>query len=153
MKKLCLFVCYLVLIVVILSGCGAKSDKDVIKHNYTLKAENDQWSGEYKVDATEVFETIDGTLTYDSKVNNLLIVTYKGELSELSDVKHLVITYEYKGQRGRQEEFYDREQPISSREFKFASSGLIPAETDIICVDINIDGVTESLELKTDTIQ
>lgn len=61
------FLLFLVLFVIItFSGYGSKKDKDIIKHSYIYKGENENWTGTYTLDATEVFETIDGVLTYDN---------------------------------------------------------------------------------------
>ncbi len=37
------------------AGC---SNKDVIKHNYTYKGENEFWTAQYKVDSTGTFTNV-----------------------------------------------------------------------------------------------
>ncbi|MDF2803671.1 MAG: hypothetical protein K0S61_3574 [Anaerocolumna sp.] len=144
---------YLIFAIVILSGCGAKDDKDVINHNYIYSGENEFWTGEYEMDATEIFEKRDGVLTYENKSSGLLTVTYKGAFSELTEVKQVDISYKSSKNSGRLVNDYSKESPVSSNEFKIRTGGensALSDENDVIYVEINIDGVTESLELKTD---
>ncbi len=105
------------------------------------------------MDATETYDKKDGIITYDNKSSELLTVTYKGELSELSAVKQVEISYKSNNNSGSLVNTFDKEQPISSNEFTIKTEGAnsaIPEENDVIYVEINIDGVGQSLELKTD---
>ena len=148
------FLLFLVLFVIItFSGCGSKKDKDIIKHSYIYKGENENWTGTYTLDATEVFETIDGVLTYDNQSNSSVLVTYKGELSKLSKARKVEITYNSSKNSGKIVNNYDLNQPIFSKEFKMLSGGRGAAllkEDDIINIEINIDGTIDTFELKTD---
>ena len=76
----------IVLVMFIVAGC---SNKEVIKHNYTFKGENELWTAEYKVNGTGTFSKKDGKTHYQSNSNSTLTVSYKKDITELSSVKHI----------------------------------------------------------------
>ena len=88
----------------IIVGC---SNQEVIKHNYTYKGENEFWTAEYKVNGTGAFTEKDNKTSYESKCSNAFTVTYKKDLSELSSVKNLEISYESSAGGGKITEDYD----------------------------------------------
>jgi len=131
------------------SGCDSK-DKDVIKHNYTYTGENEHWTGIFTFDATEVFQTIDGVLTYDNQSNSSLTVTYKGELTDLTKVKKVEISYKSSKISGKLVNNYDSNQPITSKEFNLLSGGTGSAlldQDEIIKIEMNIDGTIDAFAL------
>ena len=153
MKKL--FFLYIMLSVLIFANCSNKETnepkQDIVNHNYTFKDENDMWAAEYKVVGTETFTEKDGLLDVETESNNELTVTYKGELTALSSVKHMEISYESSTNGGKMINDYDKDECITSKAFIISSGGkncAIPSENDIIKVYINIDGVENMLELK-----
>lgn len=58
----------------VFTGC---SNKEVNRHNYIYKGENEFWSAEYKVNGTEKFTEKDGKRYYESSCSTILTVTYK----------------------------------------------------------------------------
>lgn len=148
MKKVCLIFGIIMLILLILI-VGTK--KDVTKYNYTYKGENELWSVEYKVNCTVKSTYKDGELDIESASTNVLIVTYRGELSDLSSVRHMEIAYESGTHSGKKVSDYEVGDSISSNIFTMKSGGrnnAIPIENDIVRVTINIDGDTKTLVLK-----
>lgn len=138
----------LAIMILILTGC---SSKEVTEHNYTFKGENELWTAEYKVDGTDSWSKVDGKLHYESEATKVLAVTYKRDISELSAVKYLEISYETGTSGGKLTENYDSNNPLSKKTFTFRSEGKgesIPNKDDIMNVTINIDGNLQTIELK-----
>ncbi|WFR55914.1 hypothetical protein QA584_20160 [Anaerocolumna sp. AGMB13025] len=153
MKKL--FFVYIMLSVLVIASCSNKetneTKQDVVNHNYIFKGESDMWVAEYKVVGTETFTEKDGLLDVETESDNELTVTYKGELANLSSVKHMEISYESSTNSGKMVNDYDKDESITSNTFIMKSGGkncAIPNENNIIKVIINIDGVEHTLELK-----
>jgi hypothetical protein len=148
LKKVCLILGYILLTSFIFTGCPKK---DVTKYNYNYKGENELWNVEYKVNSTVTITDKDGKLDRESESENVLIVTYKGELTDLSYVRHMEISFASSTHSGKKVSDYDVEEHISSKTFTLKSGGknnAIPIENDIVKVTINIDGDTQTLELK-----
>lgn len=131
-----------------ISGC---TNKEVTKHDYTYKGENEFWSAEYKVNGTVTFIEKDGKVNYESNANRTLIVTYKKELAELSSVKHLEISYDRGGVGGALSmDFSEQSQP-TEKTYVLNSSGTgseFLYEKEIVKVNISIDGEIQAIELK-----
>lgn len=142
----------ILIIAVMLSGCSSKDDKEVIKHNYEFSGESEHWSANLKYDAKEIYDKKeDGAKTYSNEYNETLVVTYKGELSELSKLKHLEIEYEGKTGGGKHVADYDEGEGPISLSFTLSGGGkggALKQEDDIIKVTVNMDGVIESFEIK-----
>ncbi len=149
MRKLYLLMSIL-LISIILSGCKTK-DNDETTINYTFKGENEFWDAEYIINGIEKFEKKNGILSYHNNTSNLLTVEYRGDLSDLNLVKEVDISYETSTNSGRSVDTYNNKQPITSKEFKLKSEGentALPDENEIVTVEIKVDGVSQTLELK-----
>lgn len=149
MRKLYLLMSIL-LISIILSGCKTK-DNDEITINYTFKGENEFWDAEYIINGIEKFEKKNGILSYHNNTSNLLTVEYRGDLSDLNLVKEVDISYETSTNSGRSVDTFNNKQPITSKEFKLKSEGentALPDENEIVTVEIKVDGVSQTLELK-----
>lgn len=147
MKKAAIIL--LAIMLFILAGC---TNKEVINHNYTFKGENELWTTEYKVNGTGIFTKIDGKLHYESYCDNILTISYKKDLSDLSVVKHLEISYESNTGGGKLTEDFD-DGPPYEKTYTFKSGGknvAIPDKDETIKVTINIDGKTQVLELKSE---
>jgi hypothetical protein len=132
----------------IVTGC---SNKEVIKHNYTYKGENELWTAEYKVNGIGKFTKKDGITDYKSNSDEVLTITYKKELSEIASVKHLEISYESSAGGGTLTNNYDKNNPLSQKTYTLKSScvgGAIETKDEIIKVNINLDGKTQTIELK-----
>lgn len=130
-----------------ITGC---SNKDVIKHNYTYKGENELWTAEYKVNDTGAFTKKDGTLHYEGNSNNILTVTYKKEITQLSSIKHLEISYKSSVGGGKLAEDFDNGCPKKKTYTLKSNStgGAIENKDEVIKVNVSIDGNTQTIELK-----
>jgi hypothetical protein len=139
-----------ILIVIILLSIAGCSNKEVTKHNYIYKGENELWTAEYRVDGTNTFSEKNGKTEYKSNSNNTLTVIYKKDLSELSSVKHLAISYESIAGGGESNlDFNDN--PPNKKTYTLKSNstgGAIENKDEIIKVNISIDGKAQTIELK-----
>ena len=146
MKKVILVLLALTLLTVL--GC---SDKDVKKHHYVFKGENDDWTVVYDVKAKETFTKKDGTLHYDSKSDKEFTVTYKKDISGLASNKNIEITYESSVGGGKITEEIDKVSPQKTYSMKSSSTGgAIENADEVIEVNINIDGNTQTIGLKNE---
>ena len=147
MKKIVSILIFIALCV--LTSC---SQKEVVEQNYIYKGENDSWSAEYKVDSR--YEIIDNKRknSYEGKSDNMLKVTYKKDLSNLSLVKEFEITYETSRGGGTHKEEFSEANPIKQKTFihQSSSSGVkVEGKNEIIKVIIKTDEKTEEINLKS----
>ncbi|OAA90984.1 hypothetical protein [Clostridium coskatii] len=68
MRKIAIILTTIMLFMV--AGC---SNKDVIKHNYTYKGENEFWTAQYKVDSTGTFTNV-SQFTYNTDQLNKIVL-------------------------------------------------------------------------------
>lgn len=135
---------FITLILLTITGC---SDKDVIKHHYVFKGENDDWSVIYEVTAKETFTTIDGALHYDCKSKKIYTATYKKDSSKLAANKHIEISYKSStGERGLAQDI-DQVNPQKNY-YMNSSNGSFENADEVIDVKINLDGNVQTIELK-----
>lgn len=127
-------------------GC---SNKDVIKHKYVFRGENEFWIAEYNVDAVETFIETDGFTEYESYADRVLTMTYRKELSELPPVKKLVISYKGSVSGGEYTEEFSEDTPFK-KTYVLASrsNGAIAYKEDVIEVNIIMDGNVQTIKLK-----
>lgn len=137
----------IILTILLMTGC---SNKEVIKHNYTYKGENDSWTAEYKVNGTVTFTEENNYTKCDSEANKVFTVTYKNDISKLSSAKNVEISYKSSTSAGKITNKYDDGDRIQKTYTMQSSSknGAIENEDDVIEVTINIDGNIEVFELK-----
>lgn len=133
----------------IIVGC---SNQKVSKHNYTYRGENEFWTAEYKVNGIDTITEKDNKISRQSKVSNVLTVTYKKDLSELYSVKHLEIYYKSSVGGGKKIEDYEGD---SSKEKTYilnsgSTNGEIENKDEVIEVTINLDGKIQTIELKNE---
>jgi hypothetical protein len=135
-------------ILLIITGCSRKEE---IRHNYIYKGENELWSAELKVNGKSTFTEKSGKTEYDSSSEKLFIVTYKKDLTQLSSVKHLEISYETSAGGGKVTvDFTDG--PPSKKTYTMNSGsrgGAIENKDEVIKVTINLDGKIQTVELKS----
>ena len=133
----------------IIVGC---SNKEVIKHNYTYKGENEFWTAEYKVNGTGAFTEKDNKTSYESKCSDVFTVTYKKDLSELSSVKNLEISYESSAGGGEiTKDYDDGSSPQETYTMNSGSTnGAIENKDEVIKVIINLDGKIQTIDLKNE---
>lgn len=147
MKSRNRFLIGLILISFVLAGC---SKKDVVKHYYAFQGENESWSATYVEDGEVVFTEQDGTLGTDSWSNHAFEIEYKGDLSDLENVKHMEISY--KSGRGGGNLFTDYSEDESPTSKIFSINGGTNScrtfdKDHVIQVEVNLDGRVESFEL------
>lgn len=82
MKKIISFM--IILTILAMTGC---SNKEVIKHDYTYKGENESWTAEYKVNGAAIFTKENNVTKCNTEDNNVFTASYKNDISELSSVK------------------------------------------------------------------
>jgi hypothetical protein len=135
------------MLLLIATGC---SNKDVVKNNYIYKGENTFWTAVYKVNSIVIFTKKDGKLQSDVTCNTILTITYKKDLSELSKVKNLGLSYASSVRGEKSTTYFDKNNPLDKKTFTFSSNGKGPIEKkdEPIKVTINIDGKIESIVLK-----
>lgn len=138
----------LVLIILVLAGC---SKKDVVKHHYTFQGENKSWKATYVEEGEAVFTEHKGTLDADSWSNYNLEMEYRGQLSDLENVKHIEISYTTGLSSGNMVADYDKGECPKSKTFSLkggSNSCRSYDKDDVIQAEVNLDGKTESFELK-----
>lgn len=130
-------------------GC---SNQEVIKHNYTYKGENEFWIAEYKVNGTGTFTKKDNKTSYESKCSEVFTVTYKKDLSELSSLKHIEISYKSSARGGKiTEDYDDGSSPQKTYTMNSGGTGgAIENKDEVIEVTINLDGNIQTIELKNE---
>lgn len=132
----------------IITGC---LNKEVIKHNYIYKGENEFWIAEYKVNGTGTFTEKNNKTEYEANSNEILTITYKKNLSDLSLVRHLEISYESSAGGGMLTEDFDNNHPLNKKTYTLKSSnigGAIESKNEVIKVNTNLDGKIQAIELK-----
>lgn len=130
----------------------ANGNDDYIENHYVFKGESEMWTGEMTVDSTLLFFEKEGVLGCDSNEREKLIVTYKGNVSDLGPVKKLKIDYDAPSSRGGGlEDNYDYACPLQEKTFIFSSGGSGGAlihDDAVITVTVTIDDKTESFEMR-----
>lgn len=147
MKKLISFI--IILVILGTTGC---SKKNVINHNYAFKGENELWIAEYNINGTQEFIEKDGSTNFKSECQKEFSITYKNDISELSSIKNIVISYTSSTSKGEiVEDYKDGTQAEKTYEIQSsATGGAIENKDDIIEVTVNIDGNIETFELKNE---
>ena len=141
----------IILVVIILLIVTVFSNKEVIKHNYTFKGENELWTAEYKVNGTGTFTKKDNKTYYQCNSSSTLTILYKKDLSELSQVKHMEISYESSTGASKLDYNFDDNPPNEKKYILKSSSigGAIENQDEIINVKISLDNNTQAIELKS----
>lgn len=126
------------------------SNNEVIIHNYTFMGGNQFWIAVYKVNGTGTFTKEYGQVHYYSKSNSTLTISYKKDLSELSLIKNLEISYESSAGGGALILNFERIPP-SEKTFILKSrsiGGAIENKDERINVKIDLDGKIQVIELQ-----
>lgn len=144
MRKIAIILITIMLFMV--AGC---SNKNVIKHNYTYKGENEFWTAQYKVNSTDTFTKKDDKLHYEGNSNDILTVTYKKNISDLSSVKHLEISYKSSAGYGSIGQNSPRKKTYTMTSSS-TTGGATENKDEIIKVTINLDGKIQTIELKNE---
>lgn len=135
----------MLVVILVIPGC---SNREIIEHHYTYFGENDLWRAVYKVDATVTFFKVDGVLNVDTYKECILTVTYKKDISDLSKVKNLIISYDTSTGNGSLSQEFDEPPTENIYTLKSRSIGSAITNADeSIPVTINIDGEIQIIEL------
>jgi hypothetical protein len=88
MKK---FSILILLLAIVMTGCSYEVSA---RNSQKLQGESENWKAEYQADFTTDYHQNDGKLLPEQKHRNRILVTYKKDLSSLSGVKHMEISYQ-----------------------------------------------------------
>ncbi|MFD1040534.1 hypothetical protein ACFQ3N_19335 [Virgibacillus byunsanensis] len=152
-KKILLGVAGLVLLIVVssfvMNAENKEDDKDVTEHNYTYVGESENWTAEFEFEGKETFYEEDGTNKYNAEHNSRFVLTYKGDLSELSALEK--IRYGYETPSNATEIGTTFDEPPSEKIFTINDSGSsIVYEDSVIEATVEWGGEKETFELKND---
>lgn len=132
---------------VLISACS--NNDEVLKHHYLFSGEGEYWSAELDYHAEEVWGKDDnGVNIYSSEDDSVFTLTYKGDLEDLSKVKHIFYEYEAPTSSGSSSMTFD--EPITSKEFKSRSGGTgiaVLREDMVVHVVVKWDDQEETFEL------
>ena len=133
-------------------GTTSCSPKDIVKHNYTFKGENESWTAEYNINGTQTFIEKDDITDFESECKKEFSITYKNDISELSSIKNIIISYKSSLSKGEIiEDYNDGTQPEKTYKIQSSSTGgTIENKDDIIEVTVNLDGNIDVFELKNE---
>lgn len=135
-------------LLILLSGC---SHKEITKYNYLYKGENELWTAEYSLIGTGTCTKENDRLHYDNDCKEVLTVTYKNDVSELSNVQNLKIEYEIGSSGGSLNANYDSSNPLKHKTFKLQGGGKgisIPHKDSVMKVKVTLDNDEQIFELK-----
>lgn len=128
MKKIIALILFLA---VITAGCSY----DITAGNdQELQGENENWKVDYTVKFTTIYSRNDGKIYAQSMEQKRITAAYKKNLSDLSSVRHIEISYQDSfGGNGRKTEEYDT--PPSEKQFRF-SGGASTTTHELNSVDV-----------------
>jgi len=128
---------------------GRKNTGETETYSYTYAGDNDKWATEYTITGAGKWTKTDGTLDYDGSYDTLLTISFKGDPTELSSIRHLIISYKMGNQGGTIDETYDegRGARSSYSESSGSSGAYLYSEGDVITVIITLDGMEQTIEL------
>jgi len=138
----------LLTMLILLSGC---SHKETTKYNYLYKGESELWIAECSISGTGTWTKENNGLHYDNDIKEVLTLTYKNDVSELSNVQNLKIEYKIGSSGGSLTENHDSSNPLMKKTFTFQSGGngvSVPLKDTVIKVKVIIDNDEQTLELK-----
>lgn len=90
MKKKCILICVIIGIT-LLTGCVGKKDVDRIIVEKVLTGSSENWGATCEVKGYLDFETNNEILEVNSDGNYNLVLTYKGELEDLQDMRTIIL--------------------------------------------------------------
>jgi len=160
-RKICIAVliavsvfCAAVLAFALVSGrhgdtADGQNSGDTDGYSYRYAGENDEWTAEYVIAGAGEWTNKDDTLGYDGSYNTLLTVSFKGDLTELPSIRHLIISYKLKNEGGTLDETYDEDSGAHSSysESSDLNGMYIYSKDDVFTVTINPDGKEQIIKL------
>lgn len=144
---------FMITLVVFISGCSnneLKENEEVIEKHFIYTGENELWSAEYQLDAEMVFTKEEGRLKVDCYKEILMTVTYKEDLSTLSQVREIIINCNSLNKNMSLTQEYDENECPTNNTFTLKSRGSSATYEDqntVIDVTITVDGKEQKFEL------
>lgn len=149
MRKVSIFLICIMLLTI--TGCS--NNKQVQDVNYIFRGENELWTAEFQVKGTGTFsKDLFGKLSFNSDLNKTLVVTYKKDISQLSSVKHIEISYEENPPLTSKNLTEDYNNGSHARKTytleSHATGAMVETGNSTITVTINIDNKIQTIKLK-----
>lgn len=138
----------IIIVSLVFIGC---SKEELVKHDYTFKGENEHWTAEYKVKGESGFIKKGERQIYTAEEKSILTVTYKKDLSDLSTVRNLKISYKNSFRDVTDSHGYDEDNQIKKKVFTMADSSknsAVVSKNEKATVTIELDGKKETINLK-----
>lgn len=134
-----------VLLLALVTGCSKKESAEK-EYTNTFKGESNHWTATYQVEGNgNLFKRQEGT---KGKSKRHFILTYKGDVSELSNLKTLEYSYLSSESKGHETLTFDK--PVTEKEFTLdkAKDGEMESSDETVSVKVKWDGKEEELSLK-----
>lgn len=121
-------------------------NQDVVRYGCTYRGENENWTAEYIEKGKWIFKK-DGFLSEKSEGNRRMTVTYKGELTDLTALNGLKISYGVGSMRGV---IYEMDgEDIKEEKFVYKREGAVhPGVGTIVEITIEMDDDIQKIELE-----
>jgi len=128
---------------------GQKNTGDTEAYSYTYAGENNEWTTEYTIAGAGKWTKTDGTLGYDGSYDTLLTISFKGDPTELSSIRHSIISYNLGRMNGTLDQTHEEGRSMnSSYSESDHSDGMFPySEGTVYTVIITLDGMEQTIEL------
>lgn len=133
-----------VILLLLLTSCNTETTH----YNYTFKGEGEIWSGVYKQEASRKLITRGNKVTSESSKRYTFDLIYKGEQSDLGEIKQF--KYGYKGTSGSSTRTEEGPVRWSMLHMEGYGNGAFEYEDSVIKVTVEWDGKTEEFELKNE---
>ena len=125
MKRIVILILFLA---VITTGC---SYEVTAKNSQQLQGENENWKVEYKIDFTTNYPLQEGKVYAKRMEQEKITITYKKELSDLSAVKNMEISYKDSfGSSGKRTEDFDS--PPTKKQFRLGGGSATQESGDYL---------------------
>lgn len=136
------------IMLLVLAAC---SKTETIRHDYTFTGESETWSAEYIQTASEKYiipKNEDKLVEHESSYKYTFELRYKGEASDLDEMKELIFKFQGKRSGGSS----NLEGPVRTEDLRRGSSGSGVNERadSVIKVSVDWDGKSEQFELRVD---
>jgi hypothetical protein len=145
MKRKSILIMIALIFALLFSGCGQHGR--IISHNMTFTGGNDKWKAEYKITGQGEFYQNGDTLDYRSNDDKVFTLTFRGDLTELSSVKHFSYTYTSSASGGGAS--LDAPPDKNALVSHSSGNGAVESKDETISVVINIDGKQTSFDMKS----
>lgn len=141
------------MIVLVSASCSYYDVNEKTVYNYVFSGENDLWGAEYTAIGESTYKQKDYEVKSNGTFEYVLTVSYKGDMTDLYNVRSFRIEYESLFQAGRYSlEFPEDGKMKKTYTIKSQGDRIDLNEDEIIKVTIFIDGETQELELKPTSI-